>query len=64
MQFKIKPFPENDLLKIIKLIENKRKILIELGMDKGFQDPQVIKTSQEVDDLIVQYYRLEEELAK
>lgn len=64
MQFKIKPFTENDLLKILKLIENKRKILVELGMDKGFHDPQVIKASQEVDDLIVQYYRLEEELVK
>jgi hypothetical protein len=39
-------------------IEKMRRELVELGMQKGFQDPQVIEKSQTLDELINQYYRL------
>ncbi|PKM75830.1 MAG: Spo0E family sporulation regulatory protein-aspartic acid phosphatase [Firmicutes bacterium HGW-Firmicutes-15] len=45
-------------MNIIKLIEKARGELVELGMKKGFQHPQVIKKSQMLDELINQYYRL------
>ena len=41
-------------------IEKARKELVDLGMAKGFQDPQVIKKSQMLDELINQYYRTED----
>lgn len=46
---------------IIQRIENARKELVELGMEKGFQDPQVIKKSQMLDELINQYNRVPRE---
>lgn len=46
------------VMNIIKLIEKARGELVELGMKKGFQHPQVIKKSQMLDELINQYYRL------
>jgi hypothetical protein len=40
---------------IIQKIEEIRKELMDLGMEKGLQDPQVIKKSQILDELINQY---------
>lgn len=48
--------------KINQRIEKARKELIELGMEKGFQDPQVIRKSQALDELINRYYRAEVEV--
>ncbi len=42
----------------IQKIEKLRMELVELGMEKGFQDPQVIEKSQMLDEVINQYYRL------
>jgi len=44
-------------MEIVERIEKLRKELVELGMKKGFQDPQVFKKSQMLDELINQYYR-------
>ncbi|MEN6462451.1 MAG: aspartyl-phosphate phosphatase Spo0E family protein [Syntrophomonas sp.] len=49
---------------IIQSIERLRAKLVEKGMEKGFQDPQVIELSQKLDDLINKYYRLGQELNK
>jgi len=43
---------------IIQKIEEIRKELMIFGVKNGFQDPQVIKTSQMLDELINQYYRV------
>lgn len=45
-------------MKITERIERLREELVELGIKKGFQDTQVIKKSQKLDELINQYYRL------
>jgi hypothetical protein len=39
-------------------IEKVRQEMINLGMKKGLQDPQVIKRSQMLNELINQYYRI------
>jgi hypothetical protein len=44
-------------LSIIEKIEKVRQELAHLGIEKGFQDPQVIKASQMLDELINQYYK-------
>lgn len=46
-------------MNIMMRIEEVREELNEIGLKKGFQDPQVIKKSQLLDELINQYYRLE-----
>lgn len=62
MLFKPKNPTMYKLLNISRKIERERKRLVELGMSKGFQNPQVIKKSQEVDELLVEYYKLEKKL--
>ena len=42
-------------MNIILMIEELREELIKNGMDKGFQDPQVILISKKLDALINQY---------
>lgn len=37
-------------------VEKIRTRLVKLGMEKGFQDPRVIKLSQSLDRLVKQYY--------
>lgn len=49
-------------MNIILMIEELREELIKNGMDKGFQDPQVIMISEKLDDLINQYYRITSEV--
>jgi len=44
-------------MNINKRIKKVLEELVELGLQKGFQDPQVIKKSQMLDKLINQYYR-------
>lgn len=51
-------------MNIMRKIEEVRHELIELGMKKGFQDPQVISKSQLLDELINQYYRLVKKLTQ
>ncbi|MEN6327096.1 MAG: aspartyl-phosphate phosphatase Spo0E family protein [Syntrophomonas sp.] len=46
-------------MNIMQRVENMRRELIEIGISHGFQDPQVISLSQQLDELINQYYRLE-----
>jgi len=43
---------------IIRKIEELRTELQKLGSEKGFQDVQVIKVSQILDELITRYYRM------
>lgn len=64
MQFTIKSNVENDLSRLLQVIENKRKKLVESGMAKGFQDCEVIKMSEELDKLIVEYYKKQSKLAE
>ncbi|MEN6350979.1 MAG: aspartyl-phosphate phosphatase Spo0E family protein [Syntrophomonas sp.] len=45
-------------MNIIKRIEDLRYELVRLGALKGFQDPEVIKLSQRIDDLINRYYHI------
>ena len=49
-----------EAMTVIERIEKLRIELVELGMKKGFQDPQVIKKSQQLDVIINQYYKLTE----
>jgi hypothetical protein len=44
-------------LDIITRIEHLRRQLTNLGEKKGLQDPEVIKLSRKLDELIVLYYR-------
>lgn len=47
---------ERTLDELLIEIEKKRTLLEELGMKKGFQDPEVISVSIQLDVLINQYY--------
>jgi len=49
-------------MKIVQMIEELRKELIEQGTSKGLQDPEVIRLSQKLDEFINTYYRAEDEL--
>lgn len=51
------------VMNIMQRIEELRSELIEKGTSQGFQDPQVIVISQQLDELINQYYRLGHEIA-
>jgi Spo0E like sporulation regulatory protein. len=42
----------------IQKIEKARQELNEMGIKKGFQDPEVIAQSRMLDELINQYYRI------
>ncbi len=44
-------------MKIVQLIEDLRRELVELGTLKGFHDPEVIRLSQRLDELINIFYR-------
>lgn len=55
---KISKYRDGKTMKIADRIEIFREELIELGMEKGFQDPAVIKKSQQLDKLINQYYNV------
>lgn len=44
---------------LTEMIEILRAEMVELGMRLGFQDPAVLKASQNLDELIVQYYRMQ-----
>ncbi|MDD3269322.1 MAG: aspartyl-phosphate phosphatase Spo0E family protein [Syntrophomonadaceae bacterium] len=45
-------------MRIIQSIEELRKELNELGTIKGLHDPEVIRLSQKLDEIINTYYRL------
>lgn len=47
-------------MSIIERIEKTRAEMVDLGMRKGLQGPQVIVKSQVLDELINQYYRAKE----
>jgi hypothetical protein len=49
-----------DIQLIIKEIEARRKELIECGHD--FDDPEMLKRSQQLDELINRYYKLLEDV--
>lgn len=49
-------------MKLADRIEMVRKELVEMGMERGFQHPQVIRKSQALDELINQYYRSQVEV--
>lgn len=42
---------------LLESIEALRKSMIELGMEKGLRDPEVIALSEELDALINKYYK-------
>lgn len=44
-------------MKLIRKVERVRANLVELGMEKGLQDPAVIKLSQALDRLINKMYK-------
>jgi hypothetical protein len=48
----------NEVMKIEQEIEILREKLVDLGMEKGLQNQQVIIISQKLDELINKYYRL------
>lgn len=64
MQFKIKKDLKKDLSELLQAIETKRLKLVESGMAKGFQDCEVIKLSEELDKLIVEYHRKAKKLGE
>ncbi|MEA1961178.1 MAG: aspartyl-phosphate phosphatase Spo0E family protein [Bacillota bacterium] len=39
-------------------IEEKRAVLVALGMKKGFQDPEVLSISEHLDKLLNFYYSI------
>lgn len=43
---------------IVKKIEILRSKLHQVGMEKGFKNPEVLQLSQTLDNLINEYYRL------
>ncbi len=43
---------------LLTTIEYRRKALIELGLINGLNDPDIIKLSQELDQLIYEYQEL------
>lgn len=49
---------EDSLQDIFIAIEEKREILVYTGMQKGFQDHEVLVISQELDSLVNQYYKM------
>ncbi|HCF49183.1 MAG TPA: Spo0E family sporulation regulatory protein-aspartic acid phosphatase [Syntrophomonas sp.] len=49
---------------IITKIEDLRLKLTKLGEEKGLKHPDVIRLSKQLDDLIIQYYRVHPEERK
>jgi hypothetical protein len=44
-------------MNIVQIIEDLREELVELGISRGLQDPEVIRLSQKLDKYINMYYR-------
>lgn len=62
MRYKVKTITAKNLANLLVLIEKNRKKLVEAGMSKGFQDCEVLRMSQELDKLLVEYYEREKQL--
>jgi hypothetical protein len=45
-------------MRIVQIIEELRKELVDQGTAKGFQDPEVLSLSQKLDEFINAYYRM------
>lgn len=50
---------EMTLEEVSEQIEEMRVKLVQLGMDKGFQDPKVLFISRQLDKLLNQYYLID-----
>lgn len=48
----------------VQKIEKLRQDLIDIGVKRGFQDPQVMEKSRMLDELINQYYRIPQQSAE